>query len=274
MNDRDPVITASLEQLTSTAARKRPDWEDVLARASGRGRRVTLAVALAVVATLAVLTSALAVDRGLWHSLVGTPVDKAKLAKENRAALTRVGAVGKHVDLVHHHANMARRARQFNKMLRNLGDIRLIAHRDSTSFYVIEPKTAEGQRCFAIGRDGDPQPFGVIDCPSKQEADSFPSPRYPILDVSSIGADRDNPSMRVLSLEGFAADAVKNVGILVGGKLEAETPVVNNVYIRTSDLPDRSGEVVALGDDGRVIGCASPQLDPTSSCSLPLDQNR
>ena len=273
MNDRDPGISASLDPLAASAARKRPDWEDVIARASARGRRVTITVALAFAAALVVLTSALAVNRGLWHGLIGTPVDKAELAKENRAALMRVGAVGKHVDLAGHQANMARRARQFNKMLRNLGEIRLIAHRESTSFYVIEPKSAQGQRCFAIGRDGEPQPFGDILCPSKPEAEAFPSPRYPILDVSTIGADRENPSMRVLALEGFAADAVKGVGIRIGDKVEAETPVVNNVYVRTSGLPERGGEVVALDAGGAVIGCAAAQADPTSRCSRPREQN-
>jgi hypothetical protein len=265
MNDRDPAITASLEQLAAPAGQKRQDWEDVLARASAPGRRVALAVALAFAAALVVLTSALAVDRNLWHSLVGTSVDKAKLAREDREALMRIGAPGERVDLARHKANLSRRAARLNRMLHNYGDIRLIAHREHTSFYVIEPKTPEGQRCFAVGRDGEPQPFGVIDCPSKEEAAAFPSPRYPILDLSTIGADRDNPAMRVIALRGFAADAVKSVAIRVGDNLEAETPVINNVYTRTSGLPDESGEIVALDDHGSVIGC-EPQARLGSGC--------
>jgi hypothetical protein len=265
MNDRDPGIMASLDQLAARSRHKGQDWDDVIARASARGQRLALTVALAVAAALIVLASALAVDRNLWHRLVGRSVDKAELAKENREALMRIGTPGRHVALARRRANMTRRASRFNTMLRNYGDIRLIAHREQMSFYVIEPKTPEGKRCFAIGLDGEPQPFGVILCPTKEEADAFPSPRYPILDISTIGADQDNRSMRVIALRGFAADAVKSVGIRVGDKVEAETPVIDNVYTTTSGLPAEGGEIVALDEQGDVIGCA-PQVSPGSAC--------
>jgi len=271
MNDRDPAFAASLDRLAAPAAHKQPDWHDVMTRASARGRRVAVTAALAFAAALILLTSALAVDRNLWHSLVGTSVDKAELAKENRKALMRIGARGKHVDLARHRVHMARRAARFDRMLRNYGNIRLIAHREGISFYVIEPKTPAGQRCFAVSRDGNPQPFGTIDCPSKEEADHFPSPRYPILDLSSIGGDRKNPSMRVLALERFGADAAKRVGIRVGDRIEADTPVSNHVYIRTSGLPTEGGDLVALDENGDVIGCAGPQASPSSGCSAPRD---
>lgn len=232
--------------------------------ASARRRHVAVAIAVSVAVALVVLTSALAVDRDLWRSLVGTHVDKAEIARENRAAFTRIDASGRHVDLRRGQATAE--AAAMNKMLRNFGDVRLIAHREGRSFYVFEPKTPDGQRCFAIGRDGQPQPGGIL-CPGRGEADGFPSPRYPILDMSTIGADRQDPAMRVITLQGFAADAITNVGIRIGSKIEAETPVVDNVYVRTSGLPEEGGEIVGLDEQGHVIGCASPQATPTSGCS-------
>lgn len=243
---------------------------DAEAKVAGRApapvhrRRVVIAVGATVAVALVVLTSAFAVDRDLWRSLVGTHVDKTELAHENRAALTRIGASGRHVDLRRRQTNAE--AAAMNKMLRNFGDIRLIAHREGRSFYVLEPKTPAGQRCFAIGLDGQPQPGGVL-CPGSGEASGFPSPRYPILDMSTIGADRENPAMRVITLQGFAADAVTSVGIRVGSNIEAQTPVVDNVYTRTSGLPEQGGEIVALDEQGHVIGCGSPQANPASGCS-------
>lgn len=224
-------------------------------RLSNPRLRMAAVVALILLVALVVLTSALAVDRDLWHTLVGTPVDKAELARENRAALARIGASGKHVDL--RRRPTSREAVHFNRMLQHLGDIRLIAHREGRSFYVIEPRKPGVARCFAIGRDGQPQPGGIL-CVDKQLAARFPSPRYPMLDMSTIGADRTNPAMRVIALEGFAADAIKSVAVRVGLKIEAETPVVDNVYVRTSGLPDKGGEIVALDENDHVIGCAPP----------------
>lgn len=131
---------------------------------------------------------------------------------------------------------------------------------------MLEPRKPGVPRCFAIGRDGYPQPGGIL-CPRKDAADAFPSPRYPILDMSTIGADRKNPAMRVIALQGFAADAIKSVGIRVGSKIEAKMPVVDNAYVRTSGLPEEGGEIVALDENGHVIGCAPPQASPTGGCS-------
>ncbi|HEX4732904.1 MAG TPA: hypothetical protein VH247_00710 [Thermoleophilaceae bacterium] len=211
-----------------------------------------------------ILTSALAVNRDLWHSIVGTPIDKTQLARENRAAFRRIGSTGRHVDL--RRRQRTEEAARFNKMLLRLGDIRLVAHRDGRSFYILEPRTPAGQRCFAIGLDGRPQPGGIL-CPARNEADAFPSPRYPILDISTIGADVHNPAMRVITLQGFAADAIASVGVRVGSQIEAETPVVDNVYVRTSGLPEQTGDIVALDQQGHVIGCPGPQSNPATGCS-------
>jgi hypothetical protein len=191
-------------------------------------------------------------------------VDKAEITRENRAALARIDATGRHVDLRRRQATAE--AAAMNKILRNFGDVRLIAHREGRSFYVFEPKTPDGQRCFAIGLDGQPQPGGIV-CPGSGEAASFPSPRYPILDMSIIGADRQNPAVRVITLQGFAADAITNVGIRIGSSIEAKAPVVDNVYVLTSGLPEEGGEIVGLDEQGRVIACASPQGDPATGCS-------
>jgi hypothetical protein len=58
-------------------------------------------------------------------------------------------------------------------------------------------------------------------------------------------------------LEGFAVDAVAKVGLVTAsGRLEAVTPVQDNVYVRTEGLPsERILGMIAFDANGKALWC-------------------
>jgi hypothetical protein len=192
-----------------------------------RQRRRLLRV---LVATAAALTAVVAVAPALGlHArligLVGAPVSTDRLSSQDLAVLGAL-ASKKTADFSESRA----------QLLNQLGGTRLlqIAKREGRAYYVIDKP--DGVRCFAAGDDDEPNALGRIDCPITPR---FPSAALPILNLSVYhSSSLDDRRCCLWRLEGFAADAVTSVGVVTAsGRIEAVTPVQDNVFLRTEDLP-------------------------------------
>ncbi len=124
----------------------------------------------------------------------------------------------------------------------------LLAKRGGLAFYRLE--RSDGRNCFATGKAADfLRRINAFAC-----SDRFPETQ-PLLDLSVIGADRPETSLRVIALIGFAADSVASVGAVDdAGQIVARTPVVHNVYMLHLGEDTRAKRVQAFGDSGAPLG--------------------
>jgi hypothetical protein len=138
--------------------------------------------------------------------------------------------------------------------------VRQITERSGRAYYVFEK--VDGSHCYGVGNVGSADRLGQITCP---RSPVFPSPSRPILSLAVFRAtpETGTPSGEgtlplrgqpccLSRLEGFAADGVSSVGVVTGeGRTVAVTPVIDNVYIRTDDLPTEPiRALVALDANG------------------------
>jgi hypothetical protein len=252
MTELDPQFRQSLRRLVGHAADTESDWKDVVARAN-RARRRSLVLALLAALSLVVFVSAaLALGGDLWQLVSGKPVSTKRLSAEERRMFASL-ATGKPV----------LRTQPNAPALRHLGrdlSVRLLADQGGYTFYVIEIKGRHPGLCFATGHVGRPELFGSMVCPlaeSGSDPSAFPSPEHPVLDSSSFELRAGDPYPHVFRLEGFAAVAVKRVGLLdEHDKVVASVPVINSTYLRATDLPrGRVEAIVAFDDAGHRVYC-------------------
>ena len=209
----------------------------------GRRRRVAVSV-VAAVAVVGAIATAPAVG---WPSHVldlfrgGTPVDPSSLSDQDLFALGGI-TTGRPVSAPR------------DESLRRLGATRIreIAERGGRSYYVVDK--ADGGRCFAVGYAASSDRLGQISCP---QSPAFPSPSRPILDLAVYhGAPGTTLPLEgspccLWRLEGFAADGVASVGVETSdGRVVATTDVVDNVYLRTDDLPSEPVRAIVAFDSG------------------------
>jgi hypothetical protein len=207
------------------------DWDDVMRRAkrpSSSIRRLTLLVAVALLAVLAV-GSALALTGRLGGLFHGTPVND--LTPREKFLMSEFDMNGK---------------------------AELIAQRGSTAFYVI--RRPGGRLCYSVGenrknltpaqREGQFR-FGGADCIDPR---IFPSRAMPVLSHPSFSYRPGDSESRLGGLQGFAADPVAKVGVIGPDNQIAFTiPVANNVFSAGKRTIAGGRGIVALGSDGDVL---------------------
>jgi hypothetical protein len=251
-------LATVLDGLVKDAPIDRCSWDNVVARARRKTRRrVALATAVAALIAIVLATPALGLGNRLMGIFDGTPV-----------ASTQVPASDLHVLSAMAHGVSPRlpASKQEDATRFQAASLRQLAVRDGRAFFAA--RAEGGGMCVAIGEIGAEDLFGSISC-----APGFPSSARPLLDESAWsgpGLDRQSEAQpRVSLFEGFAADGVASVGLLVAdGKIAAVTRVEDNVYLRRDGLP---GEpvlgIVALDNDKQVIniacmaqgGCPAPK---------------
>jgi len=135
---------------------------------------------------------------------------------------------------------------------------RQIATRGNRAFFVAD--RSGGGLCISVADVDDPDVLGSIGC-----SPDFPSAERPSFDERRIGLGVVYDSkggfrglerrLTVLRLEGFAADGVATVALLMpDGRIEAVTPVEDNVYHRLDALPTEPiAGIVALDPEGHRI---------------------
>jgi hypothetical protein len=252
MTELSPQFEQSLARLVRQADEREPDWADVLERATRARRHSLLIFALAAFCLAAGVSAAFAFGPQLWRIVGGKPVKPAALSADERELLAAISS-----------GRPPLRTQPDSPQVRALGkhvSIRLLAKRDSYTFYLIQVRGRRHQTCVATGRtgvtgrSGAPQLFGSLSCPLEP---LFPSARLPIYDQSVWGQNRGEP-FRVFRLEGFAADGIAKVGLLVGDQVVATVPVVDNTYLRATGLPKQTPRaVVAIDRSGHRFYCAA-----------------
>jgi hypothetical protein len=250
-----PQFRQSLDRLIGyDALDAQPDWGDVAGRAA-RGRRRSLVLTILACFVLAVFVSAaFAFGGDLWQLVAGKPVSTKRLSPFERRMFASL-ASGRPV----------LRTQPNDPALRRLGkdvSVRLLADQGGYTFYVIEVRGRYPTRCFATGVAWKPQLFGGMECPipgRRPEPGSFPSAKNPVLDLSEFVPR----SGEVARLRGFAAVAVKKVGLLTAaGDVVATVPVVNSTYLKTTGMPAHGVEaIVALDGSGRRVYCENVAAD-------------
>jgi hypothetical protein len=221
------------------------DWGDVLDRVGRRSssfRRLTLLVAVALFAVLAV-GSALALSGRLSGLLHGTPVKD--LTPRERFLMSEFDMKGK---------------------------AELIAERGSTAFYVI--RRPGGRLCYSVGenrknltpaqREGRFR-FGGADCIDSR---IFPSRPMPVLSHPFFSYRSGDSEARMGGLNGFAADPVAGVGVIGPDNGIAFTiPVQENVFSAGKRTIAGGRGIIALGKGGDVLwvqcfAMARPSVGP------------
>ena len=206
------------------------DWEDVLRRAASprRVRRLTLLLAAAFLVVLAI-GSALALSGRLGGLFHGTPVN----------------------DLTPREQFLMR---EFDMK----GRVELIAQRGSTAFYVI--RRTDGRLCYSMGevrkhltpaqREAQFR-FGGGDCVDPR---IFPSRAMPVLSHAFFSYRIGDSEASFGGLQGFAADAVEEIGVIGPKNQIAFTiPVADNVFSAGKKTVAGGRGIVALGKDGDVL---------------------
>jgi hypothetical protein len=237
----DPELLAIADAVQSTQRRSR-----------SRLVRVALAAAAAM-ATIVVAAPAFGIDRHVFGLFGGDPVRTEQLSDAQRHVL---GAMASGVS--------PRIPTSAQEDLGRAGGahLRQIAERDRRAYFVSDLRG--GGLCVTIRATDDPSGSWGYTC-----SPDFPSAARPLLDESVFwGLRGSTPEPRIVRLEGFADDSVASVGVMsADGRVEAVTPVQDNVYLRTDDLPDGPvGGIVALDASGARVydlcyvrgGCSPP----------------
>jgi hypothetical protein len=130
------------------------------------------------------------------------------------------------------------------------GEVELIAERNDLRF--LRLARAEGGWCYATAdrRFGD---WGLTEYACQTDANPFPSPEVPVINVGRFAGTRDPELLDYIQFAGFAADAVKRVGIIdKNDRVIPVADVVDNVYYAPTP-PTGAKRMVALDEDGKVI---------------------
>jgi hypothetical protein len=237
----DPELLAIADAVQSTQRRS-------------RSRLVRIAVAAAAaMATIAVAAPALGIDRHVFGLFGGEPVRTEQLSDAQRHVLGAMASgVSPRIPL----------SAQADLERARAAHLRKIAERDGRAYFVSDRKG--GGLCVTIRSVADPSGSWGYTC-----SPDFPSAARPLLDESVFwGLRGETVEPRIVRLEGFADDSVASVGVLsADGRVEAVTPVQDNVYLRTDDLPVGAvGGIVALDANGARVydecyvrgGCSPP----------------
>jgi hypothetical protein len=137
-------------------------------------------------------------------------------------------------------------------MHRFSGEMFLLRSEAGRNFYRVP--TTDGNDCFATSAVGSPRLLGALAC-----SPDFPEQR-PILDFAVFGADKPESELRVISVQGIAADRVTEIRVVSrSGQTLKAIPVIGNVYA-LRDLPTAAtpAAVVAVDRDGNILFRSGP----------------
>jgi hypothetical protein len=246
-------LATALDGLVTDAPVERSSWDDVLARARRTTRRrVALATTAAALIATVLATPALGLGNRLLGFFDGTPVDSTQVPASDLHVLSA---------MAHGVSPRLPASRQEDEARFKAASLRRLAVREGRTFFAA--RAEGGGMCVAIGEVGTKHLFGSVSC-----APDFPSSARPLLDESAWSGPGLDLS-QITRFEGFAADGVASVGLLVAeGRVAAITQVEDNVYLRTDDLPEEPVlGIVTLDKDKRVIniacmaeaGCPAPK---------------
>lgn len=130
--------------------------------------------------------------------------------------------------------------------LQNLGfdGISLLSKGDDRAFYRLK---RDGRDCFAVGDAATPGELGIWAC------SAFPSPRWPVLDLSVVEQVRGSDDVHLVSIQGFASDGVSSIAFTTAdGTRLVTAPVSQNVF--QAEAPAGAvDKLIAVDASGRVI---------------------
>jgi hypothetical protein len=130
------------------------------------------------------------------------------------------------------------------------GDVELIAEQKGLRF--VRMAREEGGWCYATAdrRFGD---WGMTDYACETAANPFPSPEVPVLHVGRQEGLANPQLIMYSTFAGFAADAVRKVGIIdENDRVIPVADVVGNVFYSPTPPPGAK-HIVALDEAGEVI---------------------
>lgn len=126
------------------------------------------------------------------------------------------------------------------------GDVELLAARDGIRF--VRMARTEGGWCYGTADDR-----GLTNFACETETNPFPSGDVPVLNVSRQQGTEQPGIVEYLSFAGFAADAVRRVGIVdAEGRVVPVAVVVDNTFHVEAPVV-RGKQIVALDETGDVI---------------------
>jgi hypothetical protein len=127
------------------------------------------------------------------------------------------------------------------------GKVSVVAERSGRSLYRLDG-TSRGT-CFGVGPRGDTVAFSAIKCLAGER---FPSVSRPVLDLSLVELKPDS-GVRILQLEGLAADGVSTIRVLgEKGVTIVEAPVMDNVYVAPG-VRERATGLVGVDASDAVV---------------------
>jgi hypothetical protein len=241
---------STLEALAAGAPVESADWEDVVKRARRPRRRAFAVIGMIVaVGAIVLATPAFGIGDRIRDLFEGTPIEAEQLPPPT---LHNLSAMASGVSPRDPATTVQDRTRF------EASSFRRIAIRGKRAFFVAN--RAGGGVCISVADVDDPDVLGAIGC-----SPEFPSAKQPISDesrfrlrsiIDSEGRFRGLAGPAIIRrLEGFAADGVASVGLLMeDGSVAAVTPVEDNVYHRIDALPDEPvAGIVALDYAGNGI---------------------
>jgi hypothetical protein len=130
-------------------------------------------------------------------------------------------------------------------------DLFLLRSTEGRAVYRIGGVRPRFTSCYATGPGKAIGRLGSTAC-GRSGAPGFPSRTQPLLDLSMYGGERGEP-INLLRLEGAAADAITEVGLLDrSGAVLERVPVVANVYLSASP-PSAAVAIAAFDREGRLV---------------------
>jgi hypothetical protein len=132
-------------------------------------------------------------------------------------------------------------------------DLFLLRRDEGRAVYRIGGLRAGYTSCYATGRASEIGRLGMTAC-GRARSTGFPSRAQPILDLSGIQLRRGQKTPNLFRLEGLAADAIAEIGLLDADGEEVErVPVEANVYLLAAPPREANGDLVAYDRDGRIV---------------------
>lgn len=243
-------------QTSLDAAANIPESSARMRRGQSSWRRVGVAALIAAVLVIVLAGPAAGLQGRLFEIFDGTPVGTDQVSARDLHVLSAMArGVSPRVAV-----SPKEDVRGFQA-----SNWRQLTVRDGRAYFAAQ--RAGGGTCVAIGEVGGA--IGSVTC-----APDFPSPTRPLLDSSvwrgTPGSDPTTPfTAQIVRLEGFAADGVARVGLLLGdGRVVSVTPVIRNVYVRADELPTDSVVGFVALDSGNTplytncmapAGCPAPR---------------
>ena len=132
-------------------------------------------------------------------------------------------------------------------------DLFLLRRDQGRAVYRIGGLRAGYTSCYATGPASEVGRLGLTAC-GRARLPGFPSHAQPVLNLSGIQLRRGQKTPSLFRLEGLAADAVAEIGLLdADGEVVERVPVEANVYVLAAPPEEANGDLVAYDREGRIV---------------------